>query len=181
MTAGYFLVYVAITALSVPGAAIMTLAGGAIFGLWIGGLLASFASTIGATLAFLASRYVLRDAVQRYFGHQLAALNAGLAKDGAFYLFALRLVSLIPFFTVNLAMGLTPIKTGTFYWVSQVGMLAGTMVYVNAGAQLASIGSVADMLSPTLLGAFALIGVLPLVARVAVRRIRTSRRFRGER
>jgi len=179
MASGYFLLYVAVAALSVPGATIMTLAGGAIFGLWIGSLLVSFASTIGATLAFLASRYVLRGAVQRHFGDQLAAVNAGLAKDGAFYLFALRLVPLIPFFTINLAMGLTPIKTTTFYWVSQLGMLAGTMIYVNAGTQLASIGSVADILSPTLLGAFALIGVLPLVARGAVRWIRTSRRFRG--
>ncbi|MBF6989461.1 TVP38/TMEM64 family protein [Cupriavidus sp. IK-TO18] len=178
---GYFLLYVAVTALSLPGAAIMTLAGGAIFGLWGGTLLVSFASTIGATLAFLASRYVFRDAVQHRFGDRLAAINAGLAKDGAFYLFALRLVPLVPFFTINLAMGLTPIKTSTFYWVSQVGMLAGTVVYVNAGTQLAGISSIADILSPALLGSFALIGALPVAGRGAVRLLRTRHYFRGER
>ncbi|RWA53172.1 dihydrolipoamide dehydrogenase [Cupriavidus sp. UYMSc13B] len=179
--AGYFLLYVAVTALSLPGAAIMTLAGGAIFGLWVGTLLVSFASTFGATLAFLVSRYLFREAVQRRFGDRLASIHAGLAKEGAFYLFALRLVPLVPFFTINLVMGLTPIKTSTFYWVSQVGMLAGTVVYVNAGTQLARIGSAAEILSPALLGSFALIGLLPLVARAVVRRIQTSNRFRGER
>ncbi|WP_224082757.1 TVP38/TMEM64 family protein [Cupriavidus laharis] len=179
--AGYFLLYVAVTALSVPGATIMTLAGGAIFGLWAGTLLVSFASTFGATLAFLTSRYLFGEAVQRRFGDRLVAIHAGLAKDGAFYLFALRLVPLVPFFTINLAMGLTPIKTSTFYWVSQVGMLAGTVVYVNAGAQLAHVSSVADVLSPALLGSFALIGVLPLAARTAVRRMQASGRFRGKR
>ncbi|MFJ4290644.1 TVP38/TMEM64 family protein [Cupriavidus sp. NPDC089707] len=178
---GYFLLYVAVTALSLPGAAIMTLAGGAIFGLWGGILLVSFASTIGATLAFLASRHVFRDAVQRRFADRLPAIHAGLAKDGAFYLFALRLVPLIPFFAINLAMGLTPMKTSTFIWVSQVGMFAGTVVYVNAGTQLARVSDVADILSPALLGSFALIGLLPLAARAAVRRIQASGRFRGER
>lgn len=179
--AGYFLLYVAVTALFVPGAAIMTLAGGAIFGLWVGTLLVSFASTLGATLAFLASRYLFREAVLRRVGDRLATIHAGLAKDGAFYLFALRLVPLVPFFTINLVMGLTPIKTSTFYWVSQVGMLAGTVVYVNAGTQLARVSSVADILSPVLLASFALIGVLPLAARATVRRIQASGHFRGER
>ncbi|QUN31732.1 TVP38/TMEM64 family protein (plasmid) [Cupriavidus sp. KK10] len=179
--AGYFLLYVSVTALSLPGAAIMTLAGGAIFGLWVGTLLVSFASTFGATLAFLVSRYLFREAVQRRFGDRLASIHAGLAKEGAFYLFALRLVPLVPFFTINLVMGLTPMKTSTFYWVSQVGMLAGTVVYVNAGTQLARISSAAEILSPALLGSFALIGLLPLAARTVVRRIQTSNRFRGER
>jgi uncharacterized membrane protein YdjX (TVP38/TMEM64 family) len=179
--AGYFLLYVAVTALSLPGAAIMTLAGGAIFGLWVGTLLVSFASTFGATLPFLVSRYLFREAVQRRFGDRLAAIDAGFAKEGAFYLFALRLVPLVPFFTINLVMGLTAIKTSTFYWVSQVGMLAGTVVYVNAGTQLARINSAAEILSPALLGSFALIGLLPLAARAVVRRIQTSNRFRGER
>lgn len=179
--AGYFLLYVTVTALSLPGAAVMTLAGGAIFGLVVGTVLVSFASTIGATLAFLASRYVLREAVQRRFGDRLAVIHAGLEKDGVFYLFALRLVPLLPSFTINLAMGLTPLKTGTFYWGSQVGMLAGTVVYVNAGTQLVKISSVADILSPTLLVSFALIGVLPLVARGAVRLMQAGSRFRGGR
>ena len=179
--AGYFLLYVTVTALSLPGAAVMTLAGGAIFGLVIGTALVSFASTIGATLAFLASRYVLREAVQRRFDKQLAVINTGLEKDGAFYLFALRLVPLLPFFTINLAMGVTPLKTSTFFWVSQVGMLAGTVVYVNAGTQLASISSVADILSPALLVSFALIGVLPLIARGILRRIQARSRSSGVR
>ncbi|PIX01039.1 MAG: TVP38/TMEM64 family protein, partial [Hydrogenophilales bacterium CG_4_8_14_3_um_filter_62_83] len=139
----YFLVYVAVTALSLPGAAVMTLAGGALFGLGIGTLVVSFASSLGATLAFLVSRFLLRDWVQRRFGDRFAAVNAGMAKDGAFYLFTLRLVPLFPFFVINLVMGLTPIKVRTFYWVSQVGMLAGTLVYVNAGTQLARLDSLA--------------------------------------
>ncbi|PIW72342.1 MAG: TVP38/TMEM64 family protein, partial [Hydrogenophilales bacterium CG12_big_fil_rev_8_21_14_0_65_61_21] len=146
----YFLVYVAVTALSLPGAAVMTLAGGALFGLGIGTLVVSFASSLGATLAFLVSRFLLRDWVQRRFGDRFAAVNAGMAKDGAFYLFTLRLVPLFPFFVINLVMGLTPIKVRTFYWVSQVGMLAGTLVYVNAGTQLARLDSLAGILSPAL-------------------------------
>ncbi|HUH37628.1 MAG TPA: FAD-dependent oxidoreductase [Spongiibacteraceae bacterium] len=161
----FFLAYVAVAALSLPGAAIMTLAAGALFGLVGGTLLVSFASSIGATLALLIARYLLRDTVQRRFGARLKAIDRGMARDGAFYLFALRLVPLFPFFLVNLLMGLTAIPVRTFYWVSQLGMLAGTLVYVNAGTQLASIERASDILSPGLLGSFALLGLFPLLAR----------------
>jgi uncharacterized membrane protein YdjX (TVP38/TMEM64 family) len=161
----YLLIYVAVTALSLPGAAVMTLAGGALFGLWVGTLLVSFASSIGATLAFLASRFLFRDWVQARYRERLAAVNAGMAKDGAFYLFTLRLVPVFPFFVINLLMGLTPIKTRTFYWVSQIGMLAGTLVYVNAGAQITQIDSLADILSPGLVASFVLLGLFPLLAK----------------
>ncbi len=164
----FFLIYVAVTALSLPGAAVMTLAGGAFFGLWNGLLLVSFASSLGATLAFLASRFLLRDWVQSRFGSRLAAINTGMAKDGAFYLFTLRLVPVFPFFIINLLMGLTPIKTVTFYWVSQLGMLAGTAVYVNAGTQLAQLDSLSGILSPGLLGSFALLGLFPLLAKKVI-------------
>ena len=155
----YAAVYVAVTALSLPGAAIMTLAGGALFGLGLGTLIVSFASSIGATLAFLAARTLLRDWVQARFGERLRAINEGVARDGAFYLFSLRLVPVFPFFLVNLLMGLTPIGTLTFYGVSQVGMLLGTIVYVNAGTQLAGINSLADVASPGLLASFAALGL----------------------
>lgn len=135
----FFIAYVLLTVLSVPGAAMMTLAAGAVFGLVTGTLLVSFASSIGATLAFLASRYLLRDWVQQKFGARLKGLNQGIERGGAFYLFSLRLVPVLPFFAVNLLMGLTPIRTATFHWVSQAGMLLGTVVYVNAGTQLAAI------------------------------------------
>jgi len=171
----FFAIYVAVTALSVPGAAIMTVAGGAIFGLARGTLIISFASSIGATLAFLASRYVLRDAVRSRFGERLRAVDAGVKKDGAFYLFTLRLVPLVPFFAVNLVMGLTPLRTWTFYWVSQLGMLAGTVVYVNAGTQIAKIESLSGILSPGLVGAFVLLGVFPLAARASVEAFRARR------
>lgn len=161
----YFVVYVAVTTLSLPGATVMTLAGGAVFGLIWGTLLVSFASTIGATLAFLVSRFLLRDIIQQRFGDKLKAVNAGIEKDGAFYLFTLRLVPAFPFFVINLVMGLTPLATRTFYWVSQLGMLAGTLVYVNAGTQLARIESVNDILSPGLIASFTILGVFPLVAR----------------
>jgi pyruvate/2-oxoglutarate dehydrogenase complex dihydrolipoamide dehydrogenase (E3) component/uncharacterized membrane protein YdjX (TVP38/TMEM64 family) len=161
----YLLLYVAVTALSLPGAVVMTLAGGALFGLWVGTLLVSFASSIGATLAFLVSRWLMRDWVQGRYGERLAAVNAGMAKDGAFYLFTLRLVPVFPFFIINLLMGLTPIKTRTFYWVSQVGMLAGTLVYVNAGTQLARLDSLSGILSPGLVASFALLGVFPWLAK----------------
>jgi len=155
---------VAVTGLSLPGAAIMTLAGGAIFGLLWGTLIVSFASSIGATLAFLASRFVLRDWVQQRFGRQLRPINEGFDKEGGFYLFTLRLVPAFPFFVINLLMGLTPIRAWTFYWVSQAGMLAGTMVYVNAGTQLAGIDSLRGILSPGLIVSMSLLGVFPLVA-----------------
>ncbi len=168
----YFVIYVAVTALSLPGAAIMTLAGGAIFGLLVGTLVVSFASSLGATLAFLVSRYVLRDSVQSRFGARLADVNRGIERDGAFYLFTLRLVPLIPFFVINLLMGLTRMKAGVFYLVSQLGMLAGTLVYVNAGTQLAKIESLAGIVSPALLGSFVLLGVFPLIAKKIVDAIR---------
>jgi len=164
----YFAVYVAVTGLSLPGATIMTLAGGAIFGLLWGTVVVSFASAIGATLAFLASRYLFRDAIQTKFGDKLGAINRGVAKEGAFYLFALRLVPAFPFFVINLLMGLTPMKTRTYYWVSQLGMLAGTIVYVNAGTQIARIESLAGLVSPGLIGSFVLLGVFPLVAKRVV-------------
>jgi len=165
VAAVFFAVYVLATALSLPGATILTLAAGALFGLLSGLLLVSFASSIGATLAFLASRFLLRDWVQQRFGDKLKALNAGVEKDGALYLFTLRLLPIFPFFLINLLMGLMPIKTRTFYWVSQVGMLAGTLVYVNAGTQLAQLESLSGILSPGLLFSFVLLGVFPLIAK----------------
>ncbi len=161
----FFLGYVVLTALSVPGAVILTLAAGAIFGVTTGTLIVSFASTIGATLAFLTSRYLLRDTVQARFGKRLRPVNEGMAKDGAFYLFSLRLVPVFPFFAVNLIMGLTSIRVWTYYWVSQVGMLIGTAVYVNAGTQLARIDSLRDIASPGLLASFAALGLMPWVGK----------------
>jgi pyruvate/2-oxoglutarate dehydrogenase complex dihydrolipoamide dehydrogenase (E3) component/uncharacterized membrane protein YdjX (TVP38/TMEM64 family) len=175
VTGGFFVAYVLVAALSLPGAAVMTLAAGALFGLVTGTVLVSFASSIGATLAFLASRYVLRDSVQRRFGDRLKAVNDGMARDGAFYLFTLRLVPIFPFFIVNLVMGLMPIRTRTFYWVSQLGMLAGTIVYVNAGTQLARIESLAGILSPGLLLSFALLGIFPLLAKWLISRVQRRR------
>jgi uncharacterized membrane protein YdjX (TVP38/TMEM64 family) len=163
--ASFFLIYVTITGLSIPGAAIMTLIAGALFGLLIGTVLVSFASTIGATLAFLGSRYVLRDWVQSKFGERLKAIDDGLAKDGAFYLFTLRLIPVFPFFVINLLMGLTRIRTWTFFWVSQLGMLAGTIVYVNAGTQISQVESTAGLLSPALIGSFVLLALFPWAAR----------------
>jgi pyruvate/2-oxoglutarate dehydrogenase complex dihydrolipoamide dehydrogenase (E3) component/uncharacterized membrane protein YdjX (TVP38/TMEM64 family) len=164
--AGFFAVYVAATALSLPGAAtLLTLAAGATFGLLWGVVLVSFASSLGATAAFLVSRFILRDWVQERFGRQLQGINDGVAREGAFYLFTLRLIPAVPFFVINLAMGLTALRAWTFYWVSQAGMLAGTLVYVNAGTQLAAIESPAGILSPGLIGAFLLLGIFPLVAK----------------
>ncbi len=161
----FFAVYVAMAALSIPGATVLTLAAGALFGLGWGTLIVSFASSIGATLAFLVARWLLRDWVQSKFAERLKALNTGIAKDGAFDLFTLRLVPVLPFFVVNLAMGLTPIRPRTFYWVSQLGMFAATVVYVNAGTQLASITSLSGIVSPGVLGSLVLLGVFPLAAR----------------
>ncbi len=161
----YFILYVLVTALSLPGAAVMTLAGGALFGFWPALLVVSFASTLGATLAMLVARFLLRDWVQGKFGDKLKAINAGIEKEGALYLFSLRLVPLFPFFLINLAMGLTPLHAATFYWVSQIGMLAGTAVYVNAGTQLGQLESAAGILSPALLLSFALLGLFPLAAK----------------
>ncbi len=164
----YFLLYVAITALSLPGAVPMTLAGGAIFGLLEATILISFASTLGATLAFLASRFLFRDAIQDRFGDKLTAIDSGIEKEGAFYLFTLRLVPLFPFFMINLLMGLTKLGTFTFYWISQVGMLPGTLVYVNAGVQLGQLDTLKGILSPGLLISFALLGLFPLLAKKMV-------------
>ncbi len=161
----FFGIYIAVTALSLPGAAVLTLVGGALFGLGWGTLIVSFASAIGATCAFLASRWLLRDWVQQRFAERLAKVNQGVEKDGAFYLFTLRLVPVVPFFIINLAMGLTPIRVLTFYWVSQLGMLAGTLVYVNAGTQLAQVDSLSGVLSPGLLASLVLLGIFPLLAR----------------
>lgn len=161
----FFLIYVAVTALSLPGAAILTLAAGALFGLLWGTILVSFASSIGASLAFLSSRYLLRDKIQKQFQERLSKINEGIEKEGAFYLFALRLVPVFPFFMINLLMGLSHIRLSTFYWISQLGMLIGTLVYVNAGTQLARLESLADVLSPALFISFFLLGVFPLLAK----------------
>ena len=172
---GYFVVYIAVTGLSLPGAAVMTLIGGAIFGLLWGTVIVSFASSIGATLACLASRFVLRDWVQHKFGQHLRAINEGVEKEGGFYLFTLRLIPAVPFFAINLVMGLTPMRAWTFCWVSQFGMLAGTIVYVNAGTQLAAIQSPAGILSPGLIGAFVLLGFFPLIAKKLVDAVKARR------
>jgi len=171
----YFLAYVVVTALSLPGAAIMTLVGGAIFGLGWGLLLVSFASTIGATLAFLVSRLLLQDWVQGRFGKSLKTVNKGVARDGAFYLFSLRLVPVFPFFLINLVMGLTPIRTFTFFWVSQVGMLLGTAVYVNAGVELGQLSSLSGLLSGSLILSFVMLAALPWVGKAVVSVIRRNR------
>ena len=180
--ATYFVAYVAIAGLSLPGAAIMTLAGGAVFGLLWGTVVVSFASTLGATIAFIVSRYILRDGIQRRYGDRLKTINAGVERDGGFYLFTMRLVPAFPFFVINLVMGLTPMRTLTFAWVSQVGMLPGTIVYVNAGTQLGRIESLQGILSPTLIGSFVLLGVFPLLAKWvlgAVQARRQARRSEG--
>lgn len=159
----FFAAYVAVTALSLPGAAIMTLAAGASFGLVLGTVMVSFASTVGATLAMLAARYLLRESIQARFGRRLDDIHKGIEQEGAFYLFTLRLIPVVPFFVLNLLMGLTRIRTWTYFWVSQIGMLAGTLVYVNAGTQIAQIDSLQSIASPGLIGSFVLLGVLPLI------------------
>lgn len=163
--AAYFVTYVVVTALSLPGAAMMTLLAGALFGTLLGTVIVSFASTIGATLAFLSARFIVHGWAQRHFSEQLREVNKEVEKDGAFYLFTLRLAPVFPFFVVNLLMALTSIRTPTFYWVSQVGMLAGTLVYVNAGKELAQLSSLQGILSPSLLASFTILGVFPLLAR----------------
>ncbi|WP_067094275.1 FAD-dependent oxidoreductase [Marinomonas atlantica] len=175
VTLVFFVLYVLMTALSIPGATLLTLAGGALFGLAWGLAIISFASTLGATLAFIGARFFLRDWVQKRFHQRLKAINQGVEKDGGFYLFTLRLVPVFPFFLINLLMGLTPIKTWTFYWVSQVGMLAGTAVYVNAGTQLAQIDSLSSIVSPSLLASFALLGIFPWIAKLVLGFIKKRR------
>ena len=162
VVAAYIGIYIAVTALSLPGAAVLTLAGGGLFGLVVGTVAVSFASTIGATLACLVSRYLLREWVQNKFGDKLATINNGIAKEGAFYLFSLRLVPIFPFFVINLLMGLTRMRLFTFFWVSQIGMFAGTIVYVNAGKELAKIDSLSGIMSPGVLISFVILGLFPI-------------------
>lgn len=171
----FFLVYVAATALALPAAALLTVAAGAVFGFWLGLVLVSFASTIGATLAFLLTRYLFAESVQSRFGERLSAVNKGIESDGAFYVFGLRLVPLFPFFVVNAVLALTPLKTWTFYWASQLGMLAGTAVFVNAGTQLANVESLGDILSLPLILSFALLGVFPIIARHLLRFLQSEK------
>jgi len=175
----YFLLYILITGASLPGATVLTLAGGAVFGFLTGLILISFASTIGASLAFLVSRYLFRDAVQNRFGGSLSAINQGIENDGAFYLFALRLVPAFPFFVINLVMGLTTIRLRTFYWVSQLGMFAGTIVYVNAGTQLAQIDSAADILSGKIIASFLLLATLPFIGKRIVSLVKNRKALEG--
>ena len=177
----YFVIYVVATGFSLPGAALLTIIGGMIFGLWTGVLLVSFASSLGATLAFLVSRLLLRDWVQTHFSRYLGVVNRGVQKDGAFYLFSLRLIPVIPFWVINLVMGLMPIPVWRFYWVSQLGMLAGTIVYVNAGAEIGSLQelSAASILTPGLLLSFLLLAIFPYVARALLELIKRRRAYRG--
>jgi len=164
----FFVTYVAFAALALPAATILTLAGGAIFGFWTGFLLVSFASTIGATLAFIFTRFLFHDAIQAKFGDRLQTMNDGIEKEGAFYVFGMRLVPIFPFVMVNSLLALTKLKTWTFYWASQIGMLAGTAVYVNAGTQIAQIESLAGIANPKLIGSFVLLGVFPIIAKKAL-------------
>lgn len=172
--ATYFILYIAITALSIPGAAVVTLLGAALFGFWLSLALVSFASTIGATIAFLSSRYLLRNWVQNRFSSKLVAINEGVKKDGAFYLFSLRLIPVFPFFLINLLMGLMPISMFRFYWVSQIGMLPGTAVYLNAGTQLSEINSLAGIVSPAVLLSFVLLGLFPMMAKWLLNKFRAN-------
>ena len=176
--ASYMGIYILVTALSLPGAAVLTLAGGALFGLLVGTIVVSFASTIGATLACFVSRFILRDWVQGKFGNKLSVINEGIEREGAFYLFTMRLIPAIPFFAINLVMGLTKIPLITFFWVSQIGMFAGTIVYINAGKELAKIDSLAGILSPGLIISFVILGVFPIMVKKLMEAYR--KRFKGE-
>ncbi len=170
----YFVAYIAVTTFSIPGAAVVTLLAAALFGFWTSLLLVSFASTIGATLAFLSSRYLLRDWVQTKFGAKLRAINEGVKKDGSSYLLSLRLIPVFPFFLINLLMGLTPMSVGRFYITSQIGMLPGTAVYLNAGTQLATIESLSDIVSPSVLASFALLGLFPIIVKWVMKKLRPN-------
>lgn len=176
---GYFLVYVTATALALPAGAVLTLAGGALFGLVTGTIVVSFASSIGAAVAFVIARYLLRDWVQGRFGDKLEKINEGVEKDGPFYLFTLRLIPVFPFFIINTVMALTPMRLGTYYWISQVGMFPATIVYVNAGKELGKINSLSGLLSPSLLISFALLGMFPLVVRKGLGWYQNKRRGNG--
>lgn len=171
----FFLTYVAFAALALPAATILTLAGGAIFGFWTGMLLVSFASTIGATLAFIFTRFLFHDAIEAKFGDRLGAMNAGIEREGAFYVFGMRLVPIFPFVMVNSLLALTKLKTWTFYWASQIGMLAGTAVYVNAGTQIAQIDSLGGIANPKLIGSFVLLGVFPIIAKKLLSILKTRK------
>ena len=171
----YFVTYVVVTALSLPGAAVMTLAGGMMFGVMVGTVAVSFASTLGATLAFLVARFMLREYVQNNFGDKIAAINKGVESEGAFYLFTLRLIPAFPFFVINLVMGLTPLRTLQFFVVSQIGMLPGTIVYVNAGTQLGKLESLKGILSPSLILSFVLLGIFPLIIKKVMALIQKRR------
>ena len=170
----YFVIYLASTAFSLPGAAVLSLAGGALFGLTVGTLVVSFASTIGATLAMLIARALLRDWVKNRFASQMTTINSGMLKEGAFYLFTLRMLPAVPFFVINLVMGLTPLRTVTFFWVSQLGMLPATLIYVNAGSELGKIQSIDDILSPQLIISFVLLGIFPLLVKKILTAIQTK-------
>ena len=170
----YFVIYLASTAFSLPGAAVLSLSGGALFGLTAGTLVVSFASTIGATLAMLIARVLLRDWVKDRFASQMKTINSGMLKEGAFYLFTLRLLPAVPFFVINLVMGLTPLRTVTFFWVSQLGMLPATLVYVNAGSELGKIQSIDDIFSPQLIISFVLLGIFPLLVKKILTAIQTK-------
>jgi len=171
----FFLTYVLFAALALPAATILTLAGGAIFGFWTGLLLVSFSSTIGATLAFIFTRFLFHDAIQAKFGDRLQAMNEGIEKEGAFYVFGMRLVPIFPFVMINSLLALTKLKTWTFYWASQIGMLAGTAVYVNAGTQIAQIDSLAGIANPKLIGSFVLLGVFPIIAKKTLNFIKSRK------
>lgn len=175
----YFIAYVAITAFSIPGAAVVTLLGAALFGFWTSLLLVSFASTIGATLAFLSSRFLLKEWVQHKFGDKLRAVNQGIERDGAFYLFSLRLIPVFPFFLINLLMGLTPISVSRYYVISQLGMLPGTAVYLNAGTQLSQIESLSGIISPSVLASFALLGLFPIIVKWLMAKLRSPQTHNG--
>lgn len=179
VSASFFIIYIISVAFSVPGATLLTLIGGAVFGFIWGLILISFASSIGATLAFLVSRFLLRDSIQNRFGSHLERINKGIEKEGAFYLFTLRLVPIFPFFLINLVMGLTPLKAGTFYWVSQLGMLAGTAVYVNAGTQLSQLESASGILSLPIIISFTLLGIFPFIAKKMISIMQANRVYKG--
>jgi len=171
----YFIFYLCLVALNLPGAGVMTLVGGALFGFWTGTILVSFASTLGATLACMVTRYLFREPVQKRFGTLLIKINQGIAKEGSLYLFTLRLIPLFPFFVINLLMGLTNLSLFKFYWISQVGMLPGTMIYINAGRELGKLDSLSGILSPSLFIAFALLGLFPLMTKKVMEFARKKR------
>ncbi len=175
--AGYMATYILVTSLSLPGATVMGLAAGALFGLLTGTIIVSFASTIGATIACFASRFILRDWIQNRFGDKLKTVNKGIDEEGPFYLFTLRLIPLFPFWLINLVMGLTKMPLKTYYWVSQIGMLPGTMVFVNAGKELGKIESLSGILSPRLILSFALLGLFPIASKKLVALYKSRKKF----